>query len=754
MATQKQIEANLRNAQHSTGPRTQEGKNRVSLNALKHGLTAKTVVLPGEDQDAYLEKLAAWKADFPPRNEVEEAVIEDAVQAWWLRQRCRRVGTAQLARRIRHAASDFAFQQAGAALALGRRLLDSIGSASQSEHPELLVHQLESSYSGCDWLLDRWGGLRALLDRGQTWTPEHKLQAVTLLGKQVEHQDHELIMALAPSEDPKAQLTRQGLIDTYFDQPIPENQAAQLAVLRRIVERTTSRLELLLADHKERLDADVEALGDVMGFDASDEAERLRRYEQSSGRDFYRAINSLLAIRRTGYAPNPPAAAAGTEPASAPPAGHPDEHIPAAPAITTDGFAERPARDPEETPSPIAALASACAAAAPPGPDVDAVLGAGAVGAVDVVRADNVVRAVSVVCAVLALWAVSAMSKVGVVRVVGAVNAVQEINTARPGEAPSGLLPNSLPAGSRTDKSNPISPGNAGSHLIEGARRTRPGTTNQEVSSKTNKPLTQMSGPLKCGLTGQSATKRGFMDHLTEKKPKRCSDDANLARREEILETATELFAEHGFSDAVTQALAERLGVGKGTIYRHFPSKRELFLAAADRVMRKLQQQVDLRIAGISDGLERIERGIATFLQFFADHPSFVELLIQERAYFKDRKRPTYFEYREVNIERWRQIYRDLIAAGQVRAIPVEQITTVVGNVLYGIMVTNFFNGQPKPADVQAKEILDIIFVGILTDPERRRRLAGGSLAVADGPPEAFTDPGLGNGTPGRHEHL
>ena len=94
--------------------------------------------------------------------------------------------------------------------------------------------------------------------------------------------------------------------------------------------------------------------------------------------------------------------------------------------------------------------------------------------------------------------------------------------------------------------------------------------------------------------------------------------------------------------------------------------------------------------------------------------------MIQERAYFKDRKRPTYFEHREINIERWRQLYRDLIAEGRIRDIPVEQITTVVSNVLYGIMVTNFFNGQPKPPDVQAREILDVIFLGILTESERR----------------------------------
>jgi AcrR family transcriptional regulator len=222
------------------------------------------------------------------------------------------------------------------------------------------------------------------------------------------------------------------------------------------------------------------------------------------------------------------------------------------------------------------------------------------------------------------------------------------------------------------------------------------------------------------------------MGNVIEKKPKRCTEAANLARCEEILETATELFAEQGFSDAVTQALADRLGVGKGTIYRHFPSKRALFLAAADRVMRKMQERINSRIAGIDDKLERVEQAIATFLGFFAEHPSFVELLIQERAYFKDRKRPTYFEHREINIERWRQVYRELIAEGRMREIPVEQITNVMSNVLYGIMVTNFFNGQPKPADVQAREILDVIFLGILSDSERQRRMAGAAGRVPE----------------------
>ncbi len=143
------------------------------------------------------------------------------------------------------------------------------------------------------------------------------------------------------------------------------------------------------------------------------------------------------------------------------------------------------------------------------------------------------------------------------------------------------------------------------------------------------------------------------------------------ARREEILQTATELFGEHGFSDAVTQVLADRLKIGKGTIYRHFPSKRELFLAAADRVMVKLNERIECSIAGIDDGLESITVAITAYLAFFAENPHFVELIIQERAGFKDRKRPTYFEHRERNVQRWRQLYRDLIAEGRIRDMSV-----------------------------------------------------------------------------------
>src|SRR5438105_5551232 len=141
------------------------------------------------------------------------------------------------------------------------------------------------------------------------------------------------------------------------------------------------------------------------------------------------------------------------------------------------------------------------------------------------------------------------------------------------------------------------------------------------------------------------------MKNTAVTKPKRPCDEALWAsRREEILQAAVKLFAEHGYAATDTQFLADELGVGKGTLYRYFPSKEDLFLAAADRAMRTMRQAIDAEIAGVTDPLERISIAVRTYLAFTGAHPEFVELLIQERAQFKNRKKPTYFLHREANV--------------------------------------------------------------------------------------------------------
>jgi hypothetical protein len=134
--------------------------------------------------------------------------------------------------------------------------------------------------------------------------------------------------------------------------------------------------------------------------------------------------------------------------------------------------------------------------------------------------------------------------------------------------------------------------------------------------------------------------------------------------------------------------------------------------------MRMLRERVEARMARIDDPLDQIANGVREFLQFFDEHPGFVELLIQERALFKDRKRPTFIEHRAMYVERWRQFYRDLMAKGRIREIPADRITDVLGNLLYGTIFTNYFSGATKSVEAQANDIIDVAFCGILAPLE------------------------------------
>lgn len=75
MASLKQFEANRRNALKSTGPRTEDGKRRASRNAVRHGLTAETVVEPIEDAEDYTAFEQAVAADYDAETAVERELV-------------------------------------------------------------------------------------------------------------------------------------------------------------------------------------------------------------------------------------------------------------------------------------------------------------------------------------------------------------------------------------------------------------------------------------------------------------------------------------------------------------------------------------------------------------------------------------------------------------------------------------------------------------------------------------------------------
>jgi hypothetical protein len=91
MATAAQIEANRQNAQSSTGPTTEEGRQRSSQNALKHGLTAKIALIPGEDEEEYKEFCLGLMDFWSPCDQGERAHVEELINIQWRLRRAQKL---------------------------------------------------------------------------------------------------------------------------------------------------------------------------------------------------------------------------------------------------------------------------------------------------------------------------------------------------------------------------------------------------------------------------------------------------------------------------------------------------------------------------------------------------------------------------------------------------------------------------------------------------------------------------------------
>ena len=91
MATDAQIAANRANARKSTGPRSAEGKAVSRLNAIKHGLDAASIVLPGEDPDEYDALTREYYATTAPRTPEERFQVDTMIRADWQKRRLERV---------------------------------------------------------------------------------------------------------------------------------------------------------------------------------------------------------------------------------------------------------------------------------------------------------------------------------------------------------------------------------------------------------------------------------------------------------------------------------------------------------------------------------------------------------------------------------------------------------------------------------------------------------------------------------------
>ena len=332
MATAAQVEANRLNAQKSTGPKSNNGKIRVRCNAIKHGMTARTImpVLPQEDPKELEERTQQAITAMEPRNPLELELVRRSVQLSAEIDRAERVGTAHLAHRVRLATRSGPETASACELKqvheLGSKLFFQLGFGPgyrdwiADELPAVIVRRLEESAEGCRWLLARWGELLNALGHLGAWNDPEIVRIVGLLGKRgIEaHFDRELnslfhaFDALGNRMGQKFWQERRDRLPLGFIggfdyvpyraiAPPPRDATAAMALIRSVIDENVGRLQELLAAHEAIATAEAAERYDRAALDCSREFERHRRYQSARTRELLRTLETLRKMRKEEF---------------------------------------------------------------------------------------------------------------------------------------------------------------------------------------------------------------------------------------------------------------------------------------------------------------------------------------------------------------------------------------------------------------------------------------------------------------------
>jgi AcrR family transcriptional regulator len=180
-------------------------------------------------------------------------------------------------------------------------------------------------------------------------------------------------------------------------------------------------------------------------------------------------------------------------------------------------------------------------------------------------------------------------------------------------------------------------------------------------------------------------------------------------KRDEILAAAATEFTLRDFHEVLMEDVAARAGVGKGTLYRYFPTKEELLLAIVARGLDDVHVEF-LRVFDEDAPLERIlETAISRMLSYFSGRAEFLSLLQR-------------YEHRlpKADADAWQQRKTDVLRAIALvleraeRSGGVRQIDTLLAaEMLLGMVRAVILNRPMKRVDRMAREIVSLFLDGV-----------------------------------------
>jgi TetR/AcrR family fatty acid metabolism transcriptional regulator len=173
-----------------------------------------------------------------------------------------------------------------------------------------------------------------------------------------------------------------------------------------------------------------------------------------------------------------------------------------------------------------------------------------------------------------------------------------------------------------------------------------------------------------------------------------------------MLEAAAQLFASQRFHEVRMEDIAASAGVGKGTLYRYFSDKEDLYRALLARASRQIMERFDRAVTPDLSARRQLVAYVETVLTFFDEQPHVFHLIQRQEAFLLTDDAQADFPWQEVR-DRSLQMVLAIFRRGQAeKAFRVRHPDVAALMLLGGLRSVIRFADPPRPARV-AEQIVD-----------------------------------------------
>jgi AcrR family transcriptional regulator len=182
-----------------------------------------------------------------------------------------------------------------------------------------------------------------------------------------------------------------------------------------------------------------------------------------------------------------------------------------------------------------------------------------------------------------------------------------------------------------------------------------------------------------------------------------------------ILDTAHALFIKHGYTATSMRQIAEEAGIGKATIYHHFPDKQALVMELLKSTMGRMEEALQL-VKAEKEPRDRIRVAVSVSVQYLLESTDIMQIVRREVPGGRDQMKEKFLEFFRSYIELLSEAILQGTKQGIFRSVDPESAARTLMTMIQGTFSMAYLGGgRPYSPQITIDSILDVYFQGIET---------------------------------------